>query len=253
MKILLTNDDGINSPGLKAVEESLAGKHEIIVVAPAEERSGFSNSLTFHGNVKIIKMDNTHYSCSGTPADCVHRTLHGIIDGFFPDIVVSGINLGPNLGTDIIYSGTAAAARQAAIMGVPGVAVSVTSHIEPFFFEKAASFLADNIETFYSNWNEYHFININVPSTPVLLHEVMITSPARRFYEEHIGHGGFEKNGTIDITLEIKKISHDDKFGTDCYAVDNGMISISPVLLQPLIDNDTGHLYKNIFSRKSHG
>ncbi|MDX9801516.1 MAG: 5'/3'-nucleotidase SurE [Spirochaetia bacterium] len=253
MKILLTNDDGINSPGLKTLEEKLIGKHEIIVVAPAEERSGSSNSLSFHGNIKIIKIDDIHYSCSGTPADCVHRTLHGIIGRFSPDIVVSGINVGPNLGTDIIYSGTAAAARQAALMGVPGDAVTVTSHISPIFFEKAALFVADNLETFYSNWNEHHFININVPSTSDILHDVMITEPARRFYEEHVGHGDFSKNGSINVTLEIKKVSHDDKYGTDCYAVDNGMISISPVLLQPLIDADTGNLYKNIFSRGSHG
>ncbi len=249
MKILLTNDDGIESPGLKAMEKRLGDLHDIMVVAPSEERSGFSNSLTFHKNIKIKKIDKNHYSCSGTPADCVHRILHRIIDGFVPDIVVSGINLGPNLGTDLIYSGTAAAARQASIMGVPGVAVSVTAFREPFYFDNAAIFIADNIMSFFENWNHDHFININVPSICAEKFKVMITKPSKRFYNEELSHL-IEPDESMDISLNIIDVSHDNKDDTDCYAVENGMISVSPVYIQPVSDEKTRLLYKNVFKGK---
>ena len=246
MKILLTNDDGIESPGLKALEKKLSILHDVMVVAPSEERSGFSNSLTFRKNIKIKKIDKNHYSCSGTPADCVHRTLHRIIEGFIPDIVVSGINLGPNLGTDIIYSGTAAAARQAAIMGVPGIAVSVTAFIEPFYFDNAAVFVADNIKSFFENWDPDHFININVPSISAENFKVMVTAPARRFYNEKLSHL-IEPDESLDISLKIINISHDNKNDTDSYAIENNMISVSPVYIQPFSDEKTRLKYKNIF------
>jgi len=251
MKILLTNDDGIDSPGLKAMEKKLSELYEVMVVAPAEERSGFSNSLTIHKSVKIKKISKNHYSCSGTPADCVHRTLHKIINGFVPDIVVSGINLGPNLGTDIVYSGTAAAARQAAIMGVPGVAVSVTAFCEPFYFENAADFITENIISFFKAWNSDHFINVNVPSipTPAGNFEVMITKPSKRFYDEKLSHL-IEPDESLDISYNIIKILHDNKNDTDSYAVENNMISVSPVYIHPFSDKETVQAYKNNFKRK---
>ncbi|MCL2481133.1 MAG: 5'/3'-nucleotidase SurE [Spirochaetaceae bacterium] len=249
MKILLTNDDGIESPGLKVLEEKLSGLHDVLVVAPAEERSGVSNSITFHKNIKIKKIDKNHYSCSGTPADCVHRILYRIIDGFIPDIVVSGINLGPNLGTDIIYSGTAAAARQAAIMGVPGIAVSVTAFKEPFYFEKAAIFIADNIMRFFENWKPDHFINVNVPSICADNFEVMITKPSKRFYNEELSHL-IEPDESLDVSFNLVNVLHDNKNDTDSYAVENNMISVSPVYVQPFSDEKTWLSYKKNFKRK---
>lgn len=249
MNILLTNDDGIESPGLKALEKKLLESHDVMVVAPAEERSGFSNALTFHGNVKIKKIDKNHYSCTGTPADCVHRTLHRIIDGFFPDIVVSGINIGPNLGTDIIYSGTAGAARQAAIMGLPGIAVSVTAFTAPFYFDNAANFLADNIMTFLANWDAGHFININVPSVFAENFKVMVTKPSKRFYNEELSYLTGEDE-SMAVSLDIVDILHDNKNDTDSYAIENNMISVSPVYVQPFSDEKARQLYKNIFKRK---
>ena len=246
MKILLTNDDGIESPGLIAMEKALLKLHEVVVVAPTEERSGCSSALTLLRNVKIKKIDKNRYVCDGTPVDCVHRTLHGIIDGFVPDIVVSGINLGPNLGTDIIYSGTAAAARQAAIMGIPGVAVSVTASGEPFYFENAANFITDNIMIFFENWNSDHFINVNVPSICTENLKVMTTIPSKRFYTENISHL-IKPDGSFDISFNLTKVSHDNKNNTDCYAVENNIISVSPIYIQPFSDEKTRLIYKNIF------
>jgi len=250
MKILLTNDDGIESPGLKALEEKLSNSHDVVVVAPAEERSGVSNAITIRKNIKIKKIDKNHYSCSGTPADCVHRVMHHIIDGFIPDIVVSGINLGPNLGTDIVFSGTAAAARQAAIMGIPGVAVSVTAFEEPFYFENAAIFIADNIESFFENWQPDHFININVPSIATKKCEVMITKPSKRYYNEKLNHI-LGPDESLDVSINIINVLHDNKKDTDSYAADNNMISISPVYVQPFSEEKTWLMYKKNFKRNN--
>ncbi|MCL2295103.1 MAG: 5'/3'-nucleotidase SurE [Spirochaetes bacterium] len=252
MKILLTNDDGIDSPGLKAIEESLSRKHDVVVVAPEGERSGFSHALSFRKNVIIRKIDKNHYTCSGTPADCVHRALHRIIDGFVPDIVVSGINLGPNLGTDIIYSGTAAAARQAVMMGVPGVAVSATAFFEPFYFENAAIFVADNITSFFENQSPDHFININVPSICAEKLNVMVTKPSKRLYNEKLSHHA-EPDGSLDVSLNIINVLHDNRNDTDSYAVENNMISVSPVYVQPFSDEKARLIYKEVFKKESAG
>ena len=218
----------------------------------SEERSGSSNSLTIHKNIKIKKIDKNHYSCSGTPADCVHRTLHRIIDGFVPDLVISGINLGPNLGTDIIYSGTAAAARQAVIMGVPGIAVSVTAFCEPFYFENAAIFVADNITNLCNSWNPDHFININVPSIAedAKNFKVMVTKPSLRFYNEKL-NCFLEPDESLDVSLSIVNVLHDNKKDTDSYAVENNMISVSPVYVQPVSEEKTILIYKKNLKGKN--
>jgi 5'-nucleotidase len=224
MNILITNDDGIDSPGIKALEEKLKIKHRVVVVAPAEERSGFSNALTFIGKVKIKEIDKNHYKCSGTPADCVHKTMHNLIKDFFPDIVVSGINVGPNLGTDIIYSGTCGAARQAVIMGVPGVAVSIVSYKPPFFYDTAAEFIAANIDIFVKIWHKNHFLNINVPNKASGNLNIMVTNPSKRFYNEKINQFiNLEKE--IETDFDYINVEHDGKTDTDSYAVENNMIS----------------------------
>ncbi len=239
MKILLTNDDGIFSPGIRIIEEILSKDHEIMVVAPDSERSGFSNSLTFHRKLIIEKLDKNHYTCDGTPADCVHRTLLGAVP-FEPDIIVSGINIGPNLGTDLIYSGTAAAARQSALMGIPGVAVSVSSFTEPFYFETAAEFMAVYIEYFRDTWGSDCFFNINVPSIPPGNHEIAVTKPARRMYHDSILKKEISGSNRIEISLGMSSIDHHEDEQSDCDAVLSGKISVSPIYLHPVPDLNSG-------------
>jgi len=130
MNILITNDDGIESEGLKTLARVLSRDHRIMIVAPDGERSGKSHSISLGEPVRMRRMGENALACGGTPADCVLFSILGAVPEK-PDIVVSGINRGPNLGTDIIYSGTAAAARQAALMGYAAVAVSVTSFSPP--------------------------------------------------------------------------------------------------------------------------
>lgn len=235
MKILLTNDDGISSSGLSVIEEVLSKNHEVVVVAPDSERSGYSNSLTLGKKLIFERLDNNHYKCSGTPADCVHRTLLGAIP-FIPDIVVSGINRGPNLGTDLIYSGTAAAARQSALMGIPGIAVSSASFTEPFHYETAAEFVSSNLEYLKKYWEKNCFFNINVPGKPMGKYNVAVTRPARRRYHESIVKNEIEGSNTIEVTLGILDIDHYDDKDTDCDAVLEGKISVTPVYLHPVPD-----------------
>ena len=128
MKILLVNDDGIDAVGLKTLAETLSGEHELYIVAPEAERSAFSHSVTIFRDIRYIKTAHEtieSYSISGTPADCVKFTIIHLFKDAKPDLVLSGINSGPNLGSDIMYSGTVAAASEAVFLGIPAVAVSL--------------------------------------------------------------------------------------------------------------------------------
>src|ERR1700752_2913773 len=126
MRILLSNDDGYFAPGLERLAAELAAHAEITVVAPERDRSGASNSLTLDRPLTVRRAPNGYFSVNGTPTDCVHIAVTGLLD-FVPDMIVSGINLGANMGDDTIYSGTVAAAAEGYLLGIPSVAVSLTS------------------------------------------------------------------------------------------------------------------------------
>src|SRR3954451_2738725 len=126
MRILLSNDDGYFAPGLERLAAALAPHAEITVVAPERDRSGASNSLTLDRPLSVRRAANGYFFVNGTPTDCVHIAVTGLLD-FTPDVVVSGINLGANMGDDTIYSGTVAAASEGFLLGIPSVAVSLTS------------------------------------------------------------------------------------------------------------------------------
>jgi len=230
MIILLTNDDGFGSPGLLALKDQLKD-HELWTVAPDGERSGTSHSITIKDPVRFNQIGEKEFTCSGTPADCVLFSILGALP-VKPDFVVSGINMGPNLGTDIVYSGTAAAARQAAFMGVPACAVSINSFRKPFYFETAASFIRNNLDLFLELWSEDHFININVPNI-VGKPEIAITHPSRRIYKDKTANftspGGqryfFLMGDYIDAHLEE---------GSDWEAITENRISVSPIYLHPI-------------------
>lgn len=231
MTILLTNDDGIESPGIKALESSLSDNHDIWIAAPERERSGASHSITLNEPVKFQLVAERKALCGGTPADCVLFALHGALK-IKPDIIISGINLGPNVGTDIIYSGTVAAARQAALMGFPSVAISLAQYQSPFYFENCCRFIKNNLELFVSRWRDDHFLNINVPNTGEQDLDVQITHPSRRIYNDHLvsleGRGGkiyYFLQGPVPD-------AHPEK-GTDWDALGENRISCSPLPLHP--------------------
>ncbi|MCU0971273.1 MAG: 5'/3'-nucleotidase SurE, partial [Gammaproteobacteria bacterium] len=132
MRILLSNDDGFQAPGLAALADALGEIAEITVVAPDRDRSGASNSLTLDVPIRAQRMDNGFIRVNGTPTDCVHLAITGLLEEE-PDMVVAGINAGANLGDDVLYSGTVAAATEGRFLGYPAMAVSIASHAPRHF------------------------------------------------------------------------------------------------------------------------
>jgi 5'-nucleotidase len=230
MRILLTNDDGVSSPGLRLLERALLPEHEVWIVAPDSNRSGSSHSITLGTPSRFRQTGAREYTCWGTPADCVLVAFLGLVPGPV-DLVLSGINLGPNLGTDILYSGTAAAARQAAFMGRPAVACSLATYAPPYHLDFPARFLAGNLQAFVSLWAEDHFLNINFPnSTGPCRPEV--TFPARRVYKDTLVR--FEApNGDLYCFLGGQTPEAREESGTDYRAIQQGAISLSPILIHP--------------------
>ena len=230
MRILLTNDDGISNPGLRRLQEALLPEHEVWIVAPDSNRSGSSHSITLGTPSRFRQTGAREHTCWGTPADCVLVALMGLVPGPV-DLVLSGINLGPNLGTDILYSGTAAAARQAAFMGRPAVACSLAAYAPPYHLDFPARFLARNLELFASLWAEDHFLNINFPNLAgAALPEV--TFPARRVYKDTLVRFN-APNGELYCFLGGQQPEAREEPGTDYRAIQQGAISLSPILIHP--------------------
>src|SRR5512145_120021 len=165
MRILLSNDDGYFAPGLERLATVLAPRAEITVVAPERDRSGASNSLTLDRPLTIRQAPNGFLFVNGTPTDCVHLAVTGVLEEL-PDMVVSGINLGANMGDDTIYSGTVAAATEGFLLGLPSVAVSLTSKAGRNF-PAAARIARDLVRRFQTRPVEHPvLLNVNVPDVP---------------------------------------------------------------------------------------
>src|SRR5574343_1952479 len=162
MRILLSNDDGYFAPGLAALAEALGQLGEVVVVAPEQNRSGASNSLTLDRPLQLKKAANGFYFVNGTPTDCVHLAVTGMLNEL-PDIIVSGVNLGANMGDDTIYSGTVAAATEGYLLGIPSIAVSLTSW-EGKHFDTAGRIARELVERFVRQpLAEPVLLNVNVP------------------------------------------------------------------------------------------
>ena len=227
--ILLTNDDGINAPGILAMRESLKKTDEVIVAAPEGEMSGVSHSVTLEKPITVRWVDKGTAAVSGTPTDCVLLAVHGFMKQK-PSIVVSGINLGPNLGNDVTYSGTVAAALEASILGFDAVAISLCTRRNPDF-GPAARFGSRLVEFL----REKHlppgvFLNVNVPDLSERgLKGVRMTRLGRRTYRDDVvqladpeGEACYKIGGEPVCELEE---------GTDVQAVADGYISVTPVTL----------------------
>jgi len=231
LKILLTNDDGIESRGIVALADALSQEHEVWIVAPDRERSGSSHSITLKEPTRIRKVSDRIFACGGTPADCVILSLLGIVPVSI-DMIISGLNLGPNLGTDIIYSGTAAAARQGALMGKPSIAASINAYSEPFNFEPAVNFIRNNIDKFAEMWTNDHFLNINFPNEGKGGMRVRVTFPALRIYKDRLVRFT-APNGDIYCFLGGEKPQSRIEEGSDSYTLAGGDVSLSPILIHP--------------------
>jgi 5'-nucleotidase len=231
MRLLLTNDDGISADGIIALEKALSPSHEVWVVAPETEKSGGSHSITLWDALRVRPRGGRRFACRGTPVDCVMVGILGLVEGPI-DLILSGINHGPNLGTDILFSGTAAGARQGAIMGIPSVALSVGSYTAPYDFAHGAEFAARNLDLFRELGTDDHFLNINFPVSGTEGARTAITFPSRRIYRDALSSHK-APNGDIYCFLGGPRPEAFPEDGSDCTAVDQGIISISPVHAQP--------------------
>ncbi len=233
MRVLLTNDDGVASAALLALRQRLSRDHDVLVVAPDDERSGSSHAITFRRPIRVRRFDERTFSCGGTPADCVHLVGLGLAGGGV-DMVISGPNIGPNLGTDIVYSGTAAASRQAAIMGLPAIAASLYT-ADPADLPFAVDFLARNLELFRQVLSPEpdHFLNINFPGGAREGTGVSVTHPSLRIYNDRLERFTLSESELYCfITGELPHAESED--GSDWDAVRAGRISLSPILVHPL-------------------
>lgn len=230
MTLLLTNDDGFGAAGIEALIKVLSPLHTVYVVAPDRDRSGVSHGFTMLKPLRLKKMAERMFRCSGLPADCTDVGTKKLMDKA-PDAVISGINRGSNIGTDILYSGTAAAARQASLHDIPGIAVSLDSGDGSWNYEPLARFVCDNLEKLISLCERDVFININAKDAPSYK-GWKITVPSRRDYNDsseliHAPDGhvySFFKGGKVHTPL------HKD---TDYTAAQEGFVSVSRIVSQP--------------------
>jgi len=226
-RILLTNDDGIHSSGLIKLEESLKELGDVYVVAPASEMSGASHSLTLARPLRIRQVDSRHWSIDGTPTDCVTLALNKILpENELPDICVSGINHGGNLGDDATYSGTVAGALEATILGVPGLALSLVAR-EHFDFTEAAQFAVTAArKVLTEGLPEGTLLNINIP--PGEIKGVRVTRQgiknARPVISEHI-----DPRGKPYFWIGEEYFGANSADGTDYHAIELGYISVTPL------------------------
>lgn len=228
MRILLSNDDGYFAPGLEVLAGALAGLGDIVVVAPEQNCSGASNSLTLSRPLLLRKAASGFHFVNGTPTDCVHLAVTGMLDQL-PDIIVSGINHGANMGDDTIYSGTVAAATEGYLLGIPSIAISLTS-FEGNNFATAGRIARELVERFIRNpIKESVLLNVNVPDIPYAdLKGTEITRLGRRHKAEPVVKMVSPRNETV-YWIGAAGAAADSGPGTDFNAVDRGFASITPL------------------------
>lgn len=228
MRILLSNDDGYFAPGLACLAEMLSAIADIIVVAPERDRSGASNSLTLDRPLNLHKAHNGFYYVNGTPTDCVHLAVTGMLDTL-PDMVVSGINAGANMGDDTIYSGTVAAATEGFLLGIPSLAVSLAS-VSGENFATAARVAADMVQRFKDNkFNEPILLNINVPDVAYeQLQGIEVTRLGRRHKAEAVVRSQNPRGETV-YWVGAAGPAQDAGEGTDFFAIQHDQVSLTPL------------------------
>mgnify|MGYP000856675736 FL=1 len=228
MRILLSNDDGYFAPGLAALAEALHGLGEVVVVAPEQNRSGASNSLTLDRPLLLKQAASGFYFVNGTPTDCVHLAVTGMLDEL-PDIIVSGINNGANMGDDTIYSGTVAAATEGFLLGIPSIAISLTS-FEGNNFATAGRVARELVERFVRDpIREPVLLNVNVPDIPYSkLNGMEVTRLGRRHKAEPVVKMTSPRNETV-YWVGAAGAAADSGPGTDFNAVERGVVSITPL------------------------
>ena len=234
-RILITNEDGIKGEGLNVLKEIWSTKHDVWVIAPSENKSAAASGITLTSPLQLRPISNQIFTCSGLPVDCASIAM-GAIMSPLPDVVISGINEGANIGTDINYSGTVAAARQASLLGVKGIAISLDSDDGSFTgkydYKPLATFLLENLENFVALCVPDSFININAVTLPSYKGWKK-TVPAKRKYDFKVSLSKapdvcdytFVAGGKIETTKEPD---------TDYEVIHDGYVSVSRIHSQPI-------------------
>ena len=228
MRILLSNDDGYFSPGLAALADALKPLGDITVVAPERDRSGASNSLTLDRPLMVRRAANGFFFVNGTPTDCVHLAVTGVLEDL-PDMVVSGINVGANMGDDTIYSGTVAAATEGFLLGLPSIAISLVGK-SAFNYATAARVAADLVRRFQEKpIRSAVLLNVNVPDVPYeSLQGIEVTRLGKRHKAEPVTKTLNPRGDTV-YWIGAAGAASDAGPGTDFSAVENGRVSLTPL------------------------
>lgn len=227
MKILISNDDGYLAPGLAALTEALATIAQVMVVAPDSNRSGSSNSLTLDRPLSVQRAANGFYFVNGTPSDCVHIALTGMLD-FVPDLIVSGINNGQNMGDDTLYSGTVAAATEGYLFGFPAIAFSqVNSGWGEL--DSAAQVARELIEQRFTDLAHPFLLNVNIPNlTRTAMRGLQATRLGKRHVSEPVIRSK-DPHGREIFWIGPAGAARDAGEGTDFHATANGFVSVTPL------------------------
>ena len=226
MKILISNDDGYQAEGIQTLVRYLSVDHEVMVMAPNENKSAASSSLTLNKPLKPNKVNANTYSIDATPSDCVHLALCGFLEDKF-DLVVTGINFGPNLGDDVIYSGTVAGAIEGRFLGLPSVAFSLASWQGENFETagKAAQQIVDQIHT--SQLSHDTVLNVNVPDVPIKQIKGFQTT---RLGKRHMSEPSIQDKDDASLYwIGENGKEADNGVGTDFHAIANHYVSVTPL------------------------
>jgi 5'-nucleotidase len=238
MRILISNDDGIHATGIRTLAERLAFEHEVYIIAPDRERSAAGHSLTLHKPLRVEHIEVGFdiagaWETTGTPGDCIKIGCSIILEKK-PDLIISGINHGPNLGADVLYSGTVSAAMEGAVLGYPSIAVSLsTGCCQPADFIHAADFVVDFVsKTRDLSFPKKTILNINIPSIAASdVTGVQITRLGTRMYTDSY-EKRIDPRGKVYYWLAGEIIDSIEEDGTDIMAIRNNKISITPVTFE---------------------
>lgn len=254
MRILISNDDGVHAPGIQSLNSKLSEKFNTVVVAPLEERSTTGHTMTLDSPLRLVEIDKNIFGCSGYPADCAVMGYSYVMKDERPDIVISGINRGANLGQDVYYSGTVAAAREGVFRGVPGIAVSLVVDFENpdehHYYESASKFIEFILESnVLDKISPFTVLNINVPNLPYeKIKGVKYSELGFRDYGEYV-EKRYDFRNRPYFWIGGSYRGHSNDLNSDCSAVDEGFISIS---LLNLVGNiaEKEHNLEEILNKK---
>ena len=226
--VLITNDDGVDAQGIAALAQAASSIGEVWIVAPMTEQSGVSSSLSLHDPIRLVRKGERRFGVRGTPADCAYIALHHVI-GRLPDLCLSGVNHGANLGDDVLYSGTVAAAIECTLCGVPSVAVSLAGRGEGVDYTPAAEIAVDmGKEVLKRGLPRDTLLNLNIPKGAYRDTKRVVTKLGRRNYSRQISEHRDPRGGRY-YWIGGSTIGFDDLPGSDCNIVAKGDVSVTPL------------------------